>query len=162
VFLWQAAFLARHLSAGENGRQNRALLLKSIGLQLDLGLTTIAFDQYQHVKVKEMLFDTLSYNLLTRISLLHPFDSNTPKKVLPDQELTRVISAIEKMETKTGEFLYQDMQKFEYDQAFSLLDFKTQLRSSFTKHICIIERRRIARLKNESVDESLDPDLNSE
>lgn len=161
VFLWQGAFLARHLSAGENGRQNRDLVLKSIGLQLDLSLTSIAFQQYQHVKVKEMLHDTLSYTLLTRISLLHPFDSTSPKKVYPDDELARVIGAIEKMEAKTGELLYKDMQKFEYDQASSLLDFKQQLRSSFTKHICTVERRRIARFKNESVDESLDLDLNS-
>jgi N-terminal acetyltransferase B complex non-catalytic subunit len=116
------------------------------------GFTAVAVDQYNHVRVKEILNDTLSHNLLTRISQVHPFDSKA-MKVYPDQELRNVVSTIDRMERKVDDFLYQDMQDVQYDQTFELLDFKRQLRSSLTKHLCIIERRRIARLKGEILDD---------
>ena len=60
------------------------------------------------------------------------------------------------MESKVDDFLYLGMQDFQYDQAIEMLDFKRHLKSSLTKHLCLIERRRIARLKSVAVDSSLD------
>ncbi|KAF2657307.1 hypothetical protein K491DRAFT_714526 [Lophiostoma macrostomum CBS 122681] len=152
-FALQTAMLALHLTSDESGKQNRPLLLLSTRLHMMTGLTAVAVDQYRHVRAKEMLNDTLSHNLLTRISHVHPFDSKA-MKIHPDGELRNVISTIDRMETKVDDLLYTDMLNFQYDQAFELLDLKRQLKSSLTKHLCIVERRRIARLKGEMVDDT--------
>lgn len=157
----QAVFLARHFTSGQVANQERPLLLQSIGLYIQLGLASIAFEHYPHVRVKEMLNDTVSHILLTRISQIHPFDMPGKGAIHPDQELATVIRTIEKMESRVDDFLFSDMREFKYDQAFELLDLKRRLNSSLTKHLCVVERRRIARLKGETVDDSLDPSPNS-
>ncbi|KAF2710504.1 hypothetical protein K504DRAFT_490616 [Pleomassaria siparia CBS 279.74] len=154
--LLQAGFLLQHMTASKKGSQNRTLLLLSTRVHLQLGLATIAYAHYSQVHVKEILHDTLSYCFLTRISQTHPFDVKGPKGFSPDAELSKVISTIQKMESRTDDFLYSDMQNFQYDQGVDVMDFKDKLKASLSKHLCLIERRRIARFKGEAVDATLD------
>jgi N-terminal acetyltransferase B complex non-catalytic subunit len=156
-FSIQAAMLALHLTSTSEGKQARTLLLLSIRLHMALGLATIAFSQYPDVHVKEFLNDTVSYILLSRISQIHPFDTNGAQRTLPGDALAKVADTIGRMEARTGAFIYTDMKNFLYDQAIELLEFKHKLRSSLTRHLCLLERRRIARLKLEAVDEALVP-----
>lgn len=150
--LLQATMLARHLVARDKNKQNRTLSLLAARLHLNLGLGKCAFQLYSHTKCKEMLLDTLSPYVLSRISLTHPFDVKGYQGYSADEELAKVISTIERMETKTDNYLYTDMQSFVWDQAVDALDLKRKLKSSLTKQICITERRRIARLKGESTE----------
>jgi N-terminal acetyltransferase B complex non-catalytic subunit len=154
--LLQAAFLSLHVTAGETGIQNRPLLLISARLHLYLGLATIAFAQYSLVRVKEMLQDTLSHYFMSQISQIHPFDAKGPKRFSPDDELSKVVSTIKRMESRVDDFLYANMQDFLYDQAIELSQFKRQLKGSLSKHLCVIERRRIARFKGVPVDSTYD------
>jgi hypothetical protein len=48
--------------------------------------------------------------------------------------------------------VYSDMDSFPWDQAENLLDTKRKLNSSLTKHLCVTERRRMARLKGQTID----------
>ncbi|KAF2740443.1 hypothetical protein EJ04DRAFT_572274 [Polyplosphaeria fusca] len=155
-YLLQAGLLLHHLvkvSAGKNHEKDqRATLLLSTRIHLYLGLGTIAYEHYRQVKVKEMLHDTLSYVFLTNISQAHPFDVTGPHGFSADKELVKVVTSIERMESKIDEFLFTDMQNFVFDQALDLLDLKRKLRTSLTKHLCIFDRRRIAQLKGEPGD----------
>lgn len=157
--LLQAAILARRLSAGDAEEHNRPLRLLAARIHLILGLPTIAFEQYRKARVKEMLQDTISYVFLSRISQIHPFDATGFNSFSPDAELSTVINAIQRMEARTDDFLYQDMQNFLYDQAFDLVEFKWRLKGSLTKHLCLIERRRVARLNGVQVDYTFDLNL---
>ncbi|KAF2265685.1 hypothetical protein CC78DRAFT_184270 [Lojkania enalia] len=157
--LLQAGFLLLHLTAGDSGKQDRSLLLLSTQIHLYLGLGTIAFEQYRHARVKEILNDTLSYLLLSGISQIHPFNATGTKKFSADSELASVIKTIKRMESKANELIYTDIQYFQYDQAIELLEFQRKLKSSATKHFCLIERRRIARLRGDPIDASLTLDL---
>ena len=150
--LLQATMLARHMVARDKSKQNRPLALLAMRLHLNLGLGKCAFQLYGHTKCKEMLLDTLSPYVLSRISLTHPFDVGGYQGFSADEELAKVISNIERMEQKSDNYLYTDMQSFIWDQAVDALHLKRKLNSSLTKHICITERRRIARLKGESPD----------
>jgi N-terminal acetyltransferase B complex non-catalytic subunit len=155
----QAAMLLRHLLSNEALRNSRQLALVSTRVHLNLGLGTIAFEHYSYAKIKEMLNDTTAWVLLSRISQSHPFDARGPRGFSADEELVKVIASIEKMEARTGDFLYKDLQDFGFDTAFDLIDFKRKARSSLTKHACMIERRRIARLHGKTVDRQLDLDM---
>ncbi|KAH7132428.1 N-acetyltransferase B complex non catalytic subunit-domain-containing protein [Dendryphion nanum] len=160
-YLLQAAVLAKKLTASEDGRNHRPLVLLSARLYITLGLGTLANDQYKHAKVKEMLHDTVSYPLLSRISHIHPFDTLGQKQFYPGERLGEVIGAINRMESKTGQLIYRDLKSFQSDQAVDVIECEKKFKSSLTKHFCVIERRRIARLKGEALDGSTELPLST-
>jgi hypothetical protein len=147
--LLQVAMFARHLVENDKDKQNRTFALIATRLHLNLGLGTVAFRLYSHVKCKEMLVDTLSPYLLSRISQTHPFEVKGYGGFSADEELAKVVGTIERMERKTDSYLFKDIPSFVWDQATDTLAMKQRLGSSLTKHICVVERRRIARLKGE-------------
>ncbi|KAF9730806.1 hypothetical protein PMIN01_11675 [Paraphaeosphaeria minitans] len=155
-YLYQAAVLTRHAISLDRQQYGRGLALLSTRLHLRLGLGTIAFEHYNRVQVKEMLHDNVAWVPLSRISQSHPFGASGPRGFSADNELEKVISTLSRMENKVDDLLYADLQHFMYDKAFDLLELKRKLRGSLTKHFCIIERRRIARLAGTPVDTTLD------
>ena len=159
--LLQATMLARHLVACDTSEENRVLALLAARLHLNLGLGKCAFQLYSHTRCKEMLLDTLSPYVLSKISMTHPFDIKGYQAFSADEELAKVISTIERMERKTDSYIYVDMPSFLWDQASDALELKRKLNSSLTKHICLTERRRIARLKGESIESLARPDYKS-
>jgi hypothetical protein len=160
--LLQAAMFARHLVEKDKDKENRTFALLAARLHLSLGLGIVAFRLYRHVKSKEMLTDTLSPYLLSRISQTHPFEVKGYGGFSADKELANVIDTIERMERKTGSFLFNEIPTFVWDQATDTLALKRRLGSSLTKHLCAIERRRIARLKGEKAHELPKLDFKSE
>ena len=150
--LTQAGFLAQHLASTESGKQNRPLLLLAIRVLLFAGLGSLAFQLYPLVKVKEMLHETCSHVLLTGISQSHPLDATGAQKGSPDDELTHVINTLNRMTHRIDGFLSNDIGVFQFDQAFEMRSFKHNLRSSLTKHICALERRRLVRLQSGPMD----------
>ncbi|KAL6706881.1 hypothetical protein ACN47E_005024 [Coniothyrium glycines] len=151
--LIQAAMLARHLIAQDKNKENRTLALLAARIHLNLGLGTIAFQLWQYAKCKEMLLDTLSPYILSRISITHPFDVPGRQGFSATEELTKVITTIERMERKTDAFIFNEMPNFLADQIDDAMTMKHKFKTSLTKHICAMERRRITRLKGDAVDE---------
>jgi hypothetical protein len=147
--LLQATMLARHIAEKDKDKENRKFFLLAARLHLNLGLGTVAFRLYTHVKCKEMLLDTLSPYMLSRISYTHPFDVTGRGGFSASRELDNVISTIEKMERRTDGLVFTDVPSFLWDQAADTLELKRKLRSSWTKHLCATERRQISRLKGE-------------
>lgn len=159
AYLFQAATLTRYSLSLDQHRQSRNTALLSTRIHLLLGLGTFAFEHYGRVQVKEMLHDNLAWVALSRISQSHPYGASGPKAFSTDDELKKVITAVQRMEDKIDDILYTDMQQFVYDKAFDLIELKKKLRTSLTKQFCIIERRRIARLTGGHVDSALDLSL---
>jgi len=151
--LLQATMFARHMVESDKEKQNRTFALFAARLHLNLGLGTVAFRLFSHTKCKEMLVDTLAPYMLSRISQTHPFEVKSYGGFSADEELSRVINTIDRMETKTAEYYVTDVSSFPWDQACDISILKQKLNSSMTKHICTIERRRIARLKGEPADQ---------
>lgn len=154
--LIQATLFVRHLMEDEDFRNFRALTVVSARLHLNLGLGTIAFQHYRHAKVKEMLQDTVSWALLSRISQTHPLDVPGYNGFSATIELNKVIDTIVRMEDKTDDHLYNDMEHFLYDTALDMLDLKAKFHSSITKRLCVVERNRIAALEGMEVDVTSD------
>ncbi|KAF2877832.1 N-acetyltransferase B complex non catalytic subunit-domain-containing protein [Massariosphaeria phaeospora] len=158
--LLQATVLAHHLTKSDSGKQNRTLLLLATRLHLNLGLGTIAFQNWNQARVKEMLLDSLSYILLSRISQTHPFVERVGTITFDaDAELAKTISTIERMESRIDDFMITDMDSCVYDKIIELRDFKRKFRSSLTKHVCLMERRRIARMQGSDLEPELSLDF---
>lgn len=157
---YQAAILAQRLKDTKEGKDQRRVVLYSARLHMMLGLASLGFELYKHAKVKEMLTDTLSHYLLAAISHNHPFETTTAPQAFPDEELAAVVGKSEKMEKTLNDYLCsKSPQEYPYDSVVDMLDFKNALRSSLTKHLCVVQRRRIARFKGEQPAESLNLDL---
>ncbi|CAI6341606.1 unnamed protein product [Periconia digitata] len=148
-YLIQAAIFLQRLLEHEEFRNFRALVVVSARLHLNLGLGTIAIGHYRDAKVKEMLLDTVSWVLLSRISQTHPFDTPGHEGFSATTELDKVIDTMTRMEGRTDDHLYQDMQQFFYDTALEMLDLKQKFSSSITKRLCVIEKNRIAGLHSQ-------------
>ena len=150
--LLQAAMLTRHLVACDKEKQDRTLALLAARLHLNLGLGKCAFQLYRFTKCKEMLLHTLSPYVLWRISLTHPFGADGREGFSAEEELEKVMDAMNRMENKVEDTLIPDLQSITWDKTIGLLDLKQKFKSSLSKLICITERRRVARLKGEAVD----------
>ncbi|EUC41961.1 hypothetical protein COCMIDRAFT_104795 [Bipolaris oryzae ATCC 44560] len=151
--LLQAAMLARHLVACDKEKQDRPRALLAARIHLNLGLGKSAFQMYSYTKCKEMLVHTISPYVLSRLSITHPFGAKGYQGFSAEEELGKAIGTMERMESKTDDTIYPDLKTIPWDQAIGLLSLRGKLKSSSTKHICNLERRRIARLKGEPVDQ---------
>ncbi|EDU45355.1 N-acetyltransferase B complex non catalytic protein [Pyrenophora tritici-repentis] len=150
--LLQAAMLARHLVACHKEKQDRTLSLLAARLHLNLGLGKCAFQLYRFTKSKEMLLYNLSVYVLSRISLAHPFGADGRGGFSAEEELENVIDSMNRMENKVQDTMIPDLQSITWDKTIGLLRLKEKFRTSLSKLTCITERRRVARLKGESVD----------
>jgi len=159
-YLYQATVLTRHALSLELDSKSRPLALLASRLHLALGFGNVAFELYNHAKIKEMLHDTVSWVLLFRISQTHPFGSKGHRGFSADVEAEKTINAIRRMEDKTNDLLYAGVQGFCFDKTLELLELKHKLRWSLTKQVCLIERRRMARLRGAAIDRSLDLPFN--
>jgi hypothetical protein len=151
--LLQATMFARHQVEVDKDKQNRTFSLLAARLHLNLGFGTVAFKLYAHAKCKEMLLDTLSPLMLSRISHTHPFEVKGYGGFSADAELAKVIAAIERMEKKTNSYLVTDISSFRWDQVVDTIGLRRKLNSSLTKHLCVAERRKLARLRGDSVED---------
>jgi len=149
--LLQAAMLARHLVACDKEKQDRTLALLAARLHLNLGLGKCAFQLYRFTKCKEMMLHTLSPYVLSRISLTHPFGADGREGFSAEEELEKVMDAMNRMENKIEDTLIPDLRSITWDKTIGLLDLKHKFKSSLSKLICITERCRVARLKGEAV-----------
>lgn len=156
--LLQATMLVRAAVERDTEKENRQLALLAARLHLNLGLGRIAFQLWKHVKVKEMLVDTLSPYLLSRIAETHPFDVKHHQGFSADKELKHVIDTIGRMSRVQEGLIFRDIKRFHWDSAMDLISMNEKLTSSLTRHASILERRRIARLKGEPAGDL--PDVN--
>ncbi|KAF2630728.1 hypothetical protein BU25DRAFT_446337 [Macroventuria anomochaeta] len=148
-FLLQATMLVRVAVERDTEKENRPLALLAARLHLSLGLGRVAFQLWKHVKVKEMLVDTLSPYLLSRVALTQPFDVQHHQGFSADKELKHVVDTIDRMRKVQEDLIFRDIKRFHWDSAMDLISMNEKLTSSLTRHASILERRRIGRLKGE-------------
>ena len=159
--LLQATMLARAAADRDTEKENRPLALLATRLHLNLGFGRIAFQLWKHVKVKEMLVDTLSPYLLSRSALTQPFDVKHHQGFSADKELKHVIDTIDRMSKVQENLIFRDVKRFHWDSAMDLISMNEKLTSSLTRHTAVLERRRLARLKGEPVNDLQDVDFRS-
>lgn len=158
--LLQAAMLTRAAVERDTEKHNRPLALLATRLHLNLGLGTVAFQVWKTVKpsIKEMLVDTLSPYLLSRIALTQPFDVKHHQGFSANSELKHVVDTIDRMSKVQEGLIFRDIKRFHWDSAMDLISMNEKLTTSLTRHTSILERRRIARLKGEAAGDL--PDVN--
>jgi N-terminal acetyltransferase B complex non-catalytic subunit len=161
--LVQAACLLETLR--DDSPNNYKANLFSLLISQLLGLVSMSLTAFQDLSLREIQYDTLSHLLYTRISILHPFGANLRALKSLDDRHKNPLDGIEfalKWKPKAVgtfmDFMSKDVDKVHFDKILEFSQFKERLEQSFTRAVLKVERRRIARLSNQTLalEESLE------
>lgn len=157
-FLLQAATLSRRLEKDmeQSEHQDRVALLLSIRLHMYIGLSPVALAIYPKVRVKEVLNDTLSHHLFSRVSTQRIFRpqlglsaNNSEVTGDPRNQLEMILDNYRNSLNKIDLYKGKRNDYFQYDQAIEIYDMERDLKSSIVRRMAILDFRRICRLRAE-------------
>ena len=157
--LLEAIVLLEHASARSTANFQISLLL--IRLYAFIGCGSLAMKTYEHLGIKQIQQDTLSYTLFDRISSLHPHE-------FPQRE-----GIVSKMRSPIDYFhkqhkLYKSARKqvaqnrwlaFEhgsYNSIFELKEFSDTISHTLSAATSVIECQRLARITMQKVNNAYD------
>ncbi|KAI9724374.1 MAG: hypothetical protein M1812_000442 [Candelaria pacifica] len=147
--LQAAALLDFSLSNSQYSYQSMLLLMR---LYLILGAPSLAMEVYPRLSIKQIQNDTLSHNLLTRLSTLHPFPITTTSTTLDrdDQDpmlcLGKSLQFYGRAKKQMPDMARLALEEGSYHQIRKFLEFEDKVDNSICKFMWDSERRRIARL----------------
>lgn len=149
AYTFQAAFLVSRLISDQLEKEGRPLIPLTICLHMKLGLGSIAVGLYPYLRAKEFLQDTVSHVLFTRFSSIYPQHQAGNRTADPQELLQNAISTYKSSKERLHSFHGLRLQNFEYDQALEIQELKESLDNSVVRHMCILERRRMIRLRGQ-------------
>lgn len=134
-----------------------------------LGLPSYALASLPQLRLKEFLFETLGHVISTRMGIEHPFAVTTlpatspedlgdagaaQKRRDPQAVLGEHIDVSKRSVIRMRAFSGESLNKTEYDRVLEIVEMEENVEKSISKHICILEQRRIARLRGVKCDEA--------
>jgi N-terminal acetyltransferase B complex non-catalytic subunit len=155
-YLLNAAYLTETLlKQDENIHEARMVL---VYLYMNLGLGSLALRMFESLKVKEIQHDTVGHALFTGLSLVHPLGTGPTKKDMidPVQKATRAVGVYTRHEEKLAENQASVLAHGQTGMIFDLQELQNSLRSSVTRRIIHLEQRRLDRLVNSGIGQSVD------
>ncbi|KAF2842890.1 hypothetical protein M501DRAFT_1027763 [Patellaria atrata CBS 101060] len=144
----QAACLLSYLV--ERSPNNRGAQLLYVYYFTLMGFGSLAIGRYRDINIKEIMVDSLSYVLFSRISSIHPFDVTTGSTQQSGDLSSMLTSAIKVYPAsldKIRAFMSADIKEVEYDKLFEVAELQDSLSQSITRQMLIQEQRRILRLR---------------
>jgi N-terminal acetyltransferase B complex non-catalytic subunit len=141
-----AAILIR---ASQTSPKNQDILQLWVRLFLHLGLPSLALGSFRALRIKEMLNETLAHLIFTRISTQQPFPAkfnNDADKFDPRKELKGVLDYYLKAIKQANKYLGANGNATQPDTLVEFQELKSSFQDSFTRKLCLLERRRIERI----------------
>lgn len=170
AYVLQAAALLRWIEKDmdQSEYQDRVLLLLSIRLHMYLGISSIAVSIYPKTRIKEVLNDTLSHHLYSRISTqrIHQAKtvqaSNIPRMLGdPKNALEMTLGTYNTTLNKVDLYKGKKNEFIQYDQLIEIYDLGRDLKNSVVRRMAMVDSRRICRLRAEQ-SQRLESDQESE
>lgn len=154
-YLTQAELIMKELLVHSSDSRKAGLL--QARLVAFLGDFNEAMEAWAGLKIKEILMETLSHHMFTRIAITHPFyyraKHNSRANQDPLTQVDRVLQTADKILNTVQAFLGAEIDALQYDRLLEIQDLKKNLSKSLSRKISVIERRRILRIRGEAVDE---------
>ncbi|KAI9821584.1 MAG: hypothetical protein M1832_003258 [Thelocarpon impressellum] len=141
IHLLQAAALLEHLLS--RSKHNYQALLMLVRIYILLGAGSVASEVYPRLAIKQIQNDTLSYNILSRISTLHPHTVVTSIKPVDTADL----------EPELGKALEEGS----YDQIEGFSDFGRRVKRSICKAMWHLERHLLGSELSDNRDRKVIP-----
>ncbi len=150
AYLLQAAALLDYsLSKSRYSYQSMLLLVR---LYLILGAPSMAMELYPRLCIKQIQNDTLSHNLLSRLSTLHPFPITSTATTLSGDDrdpmscLGKGLQIYRRAANQMPDMARLALEEGSYHQIRKFLEFGDRVDNSICKFMWESERRRITRL----------------
>ncbi|KKY16730.1 putative cytoskeleton organization protein [Diplodia seriata] len=164
-YLVQAEIIMKELLSYAPESRKAALL--QARLAAFLGNFSEAMEAWSSLKVKEILMETLSHHMFTRMAITHPFYYRAKQKSRantdPLTQLDRILQTADRILHTLQAFLGAEIDALQYDRLLEIQELKNNLSKSLSRKVSVIERRRTLRIRGEPVDdmycEVLDDDL---
>ncbi|OJD32409.1 cytoskeleton organization protein [Diplodia corticola] len=164
-YLVQAEIVMKELLS--HSPESRKAALLQARLAAFLGNFSEAMKAWSSLKVKEILMETLSHHMFTRMAITHPFYYRSEQKgranTDPLTQLDRILQTSDKILHTLQAFLGAEIDALQYDRLLEIQELKNNLSKSLSRKVTVIERRRTLRIRGEPVDdmycEILDDDL---
>ncbi|KAI9670370.1 MAG: hypothetical protein M1817_004413 [Caeruleum heppii] len=149
--LIQAAGVLQYLLS--HSKHHYQALLIAIQLYHRLGAISMSCEAYRRLGIKQVQYDTLSYNILTRVSTYHPYavtaldeESGLLEEAQPSAWLTRALEFYAKTRIQVPKSAQKALENGSYDQVWAFFEFGGRVEQSLCQVMWKIERRRVLRL----------------
>ncbi|KAI9851121.1 MAG: hypothetical protein M1838_004456 [Thelocarpon superellum] len=148
--LLQASTLLEHVLS--RSKQNYQALLMLVRIYRLTGAGSLASTVYPRLAIKQIQHDTLSHNMYTRISSVHPHPTTSLTPAIEQMDadpalgLTRAMGIYDSSAKQLPGLSRKALNEGSYDQVPGFLEFGRRVRDSVCKTMWKSERRRIDRL----------------
>lgn len=146
--LIQAAGLLEHLIASSPHNYEALLLL--VRIYLLLGAGSLALKAFSKLAVKQMQYETVAHNLLTRISTIHPHATpaaeELEKDFSPQAIFKLALSFFQSSEMATAAARTSGLEHGSYLNVEGSIDLQKSLKNSICRKMWVLETGRIQHL----------------
>ncbi|KAI9818225.1 MAG: hypothetical protein M1827_000850 [Pycnora praestabilis] len=150
VLLQTVALLEFGLSYSQHNYQ---ILLLLVRLYIIIGAPSSALEIYPRLSIKQIQFDTMSHNLFTRISTMHPYavaataaPSFDKADRDPKRALEKALRFYEKARSQLPELKKLALENGSYEQVEGFLQFEQTLQTSLCMLMWKVEKQQIAQM----------------
>lgn len=147
--LIRAAAVLEHLVMKSPHNYQALLLLVRVFLLLGAG--SLAFRAFFKLSVKQMQYETVAHNLLTRLSTIHPHAASAvegleQKDVDPQTSFRNALNFYRNSETATTYSRGTGLDHGSYSNVEGSIELHKNLKHSICRKMWVLESRRIQRL----------------
>jgi N-terminal acetyltransferase B complex non-catalytic subunit len=136
--------------------EDRQIYLLKLRVYSLLGVPKLALSEYQKLDVKDILNDTLSHEVYTRISGYQPFylgsSGSEDRGNDPFHFLCETLDFYDQWEQDLTGFLLQVRDLQVHGTFLDVVDMMDKRRGSFTWRLLLLEKRRMARMRDQERD----------
>lgn len=149
--LLQAALLLEFILCSVHDYQTLLILVR---VYLNLGTISLAYKTYPRLSIKQIQNDTLSHNIFTRISTMHPgritkaldISAGAKAELDPVQGLQTALKIYTRSREQIPQMTKMALEHGNYHEVEGLLQLEKNVENSICKFMWRLECRRIARL----------------
>lgn len=145
-YLLHAAFLAiRLLRYNEHVHEARLIL---VYLHMRLGLGSDAMRFFDSLSIKEIQYDTVGHALFTRLTTIHPFQTELVSKDWydPHERSNKALQVYPRHQDKLADYECGVLNHAQAGMIFDLNKLRSDLQHSWSRRMILLEHRRCARL----------------
>ena len=136
--------------------EDRQICLLKLRVYSLLGVPTLALDEYHKLQVRDILNDTISHEIYTRISGHQPFylgmsgsESNGKD---PFHSLCEALDFYDQWDQDLTDFLFKIRDVQVHGMFLDVVEMMEKRRGSFTWRLLLLEKRRMARMRDQEKD----------
>lgn len=136
----------------DDSPHNYQALLLLVRIQILLGAGSLALSSFSKLSVKQMQYETVAYNLFTRLATIHPHTAPPPadaaelKDFDPQSALVQALAFFRTADVNTHRYRGRGLEEGTYVNVDELIELRKRLMNSVSRRMYALDVRRAQRL----------------